>query len=203
MSPDAGSRALEGIQVSAREAHAELRRLHDMLSKSDRVDSPPPGLNDLQHLVVEFRELGYKAILHTAGEPFALTQGAELSVYRIVFEAFENIIRHVPRGSTVSVDLGWIEDGLQILIKDNGVETQNKQATDILDSAVTSYSIEDDIRSLVQPINGLGLTAMQERAEIYGGRVEAVQVPGVGFTISAIFPMMRTLGGRQAREGVE
>ena len=101
----------------------------------------------------------------------------------------------MPKESTVTVDLSWVADGLQVLIKDNGVETANRSATDILEHGQQGYSIDDDVRALVEPITGLGVTAMRERAALYGGSVEATKVPGVGFTLSVIFPMLRTLGG--------
>jgi len=37
-------------------------------------------------------------------------------------------------------------------------------------------------------VTGPGITGMQERAALYGGNVEAHRVPGVGFTVNAIFP---------------
>ena len=46
------------------------------------------------------------------------------------------------------------------------------------------------ISEAVLPL-GPGFTAMRERAAIYGGSVEVTKVPGVGFTVSAIFPRLR------------
>ena len=40
------------------------------------------------------------------------------------------------------------------------------------------------------------VAGMRERAALYGGRVEATRVPGVGFTVSAIFPDLREFAGR-------
>ena len=192
---EAGVRALERIESSARDAHTELRRLHDMLNRSRATSSAAPGFKDLPKLAVVFRELGYNAFLRQEGEEFSLTEGAELTIYRIIFDALENVRLHVPKDSTVTVDLSWVADGLQVLIKDNGVETANRSATDILEDGQRGYSIDDDVRALVEPITGLGVTAMRERAALYGGSVEATRVPGVGFTLSVIFPMLRTLGG--------
>ena len=64
-----------------------------------------------------------------------------------------------------------------------------------LDGLTDGYTAADDLKSLVEPISGASLTGMRERAALYGGRVEATRVPGVGFTVSAIFPNLRELAG--------
>jgi signal transduction histidine kinase len=38
---------------------------------------------------------------------------------------------------------------------------------------------------------------MRERASLYGGSIEAARVPGVGFTVSAIFPHLKSLAGNK------
>jgi signal transduction histidine kinase len=83
---------------------------------------------------------------------------------------------------------------MQVLIKDNGIEAFRRgQVT--LDIEDAGYTAEDDVRALVETIQGAGLTAMRERATLYGGSIEASRVPGVGFTVSAIFPHLRNLAG--------
>jgi signal transduction histidine kinase len=66
-----------------------------------------------------------------------------------------------------------------------------------LDDLQSGYTAEDDIRALVETIKGAGLTAMRERASLYGGSIEATRVPGVGFTVSAIFPHLHALAGKK------
>jgi hypothetical protein len=46
---------------------------------------------------------------------------------------------------------------------------------------------------LVFEFDGATLAALKDRAAIYGGRIEATKVPGVGFTLSAIFPNLKSL----------
>ncbi|MEN9956836.1 MAG: hypothetical protein RIR46_444, partial [Actinomycetota bacterium] len=93
-------------------------------------------------------------------------------------------------GTDVTVDFSWVEDGLQVLVKDNGIEVSNRGLVDI-ELEEVGYTAEDDLKALVEPISGPGFTAMRERAAIYGGSVEVTKVPGVGFTVSAIFPRLR------------
>lgn len=188
--PSAGLRSLERVSQSARDAHLELRRLYDMLHRGHSVSAAPPGLDDLQPLMVAYREFGYNASLRHEGPRFAINEGAALTIFKLVFDALENIKQHTPVGTDVTVDFSWVEDGLQVLVKDNGIEYASRTLTQ-LEIEEPGYTVEDDLKALVEPITGPGFTAMRERAAIYGGSVEVTKVPGVGFTVSAIFPRLR------------
>ena len=188
--PAAGLRSLERVAISARDAHTELRRLYDMLHREHTVTSAPPGLDDLQPLMVAYREFGYNASLRHEGPRFEINEGAALTIFKLVFDALENIKKHTPVGTDVTVDFSWVEDGMQVLVKDNGIEVSNRGLLE-LDLEDAGYTADDDLKALVEPISGPGFTAMRERAAIYGGSVEVTKLPGVGFTVSAIFPRLR------------
>ena len=181
------ARILEQSAESARSAHAELRRLFDMLNKLDQVNAAPPRIADLESLVIAFRELGYNIYLKHEGPRFEISEGAELAIYRIAFDALENVKKNTPLGTDVTVDFSWTESGMQLLIKDNGTEVANRG----LSLEQLQYSAEEDRKALTESIRGAGITAMTERAALYGGSVEASRVPGVGFTVSAIFPNLK------------
>ena len=187
-------RSLERITASARSAHAELRRLFDMLNKTHKISAAPPGVDELQNLAITYREFGYDVSVSHVGARFQISEGAGLAVYRIVFDALENVKTHCAVGTNVSIDFSWVPEGMQVLIKDNGTETSRRNELP-LESEDSGYTAHDDIRALVETIKGAGLTAMRERAALYGGSIEATRVPGVGFTISAIFPHLRNLAG--------
>lgn len=183
--PSSATRSLENLAGSARSAHTELRRLYDMLNKTHSVTAAPPGINELEQLVVAYREFGYSVNLRHEGKRFELDEGAELAIHRIVYEALENIRVHVPSGASISIDFSWVEPGLQVLVKDNGIEFRNRQLVALGED--TAYGVEEDLRALTQPVVGASISAMRERAALYGGTIEATRVPGVGFTVSAIF----------------
>jgi signal transduction histidine kinase len=186
--PEIAPRILEQVAESARSGHKELRRLFDMLNNKHEIQAAPPRVDDLESLVIAFRQSGYNINLRHDGVRFEIDEGAELAIYRIVFDALENTRKHAPVGTDVTVDFTWTEDGLQVLVKDNGVELQNRG----LSLEELAYTIEQDRRALTETIVGAGVTAMSERARLYGGTVEASRVPGVGFTVSAIFPDLKT-----------
>lgn len=187
--PDSASRILQQANESARSAHAELRRLFDMLNKLDQVSAAPPKLDDLESLVIAYRELGFNINLRHEGTRFRLSEGSELAIYRIAFDALENIRKHAPVGTDVTIDFSWTTEGMQLLVKDNGIEIANRGLA-LQDLA---YTVEEDRKALTETIRGAGITAMSERAALYEGSVEATRVPGVGFTVSAIFPKLKDL----------
>ncbi|CAB4639789.1 MAG: hypothetical protein F2624_01150 [Actinobacteria bacterium] len=197
--PESALRSLERITNSARAAHSELRRLYDMLNKSHAVSAAPPGLDEIDILVVTYREFGFDVSINHEGKRFEISEGAALAIYRIVFDALANARKHCVIGTNISIGFSWVEEGLQVLIKDNGIEA-NRRSDSGLESLSSGYTAEDDVRALVEVIQGAGLTAMRERAALYAGTVEATRVPGVGFTISAIFPKLRALAGIASRD---
>ena len=197
--PESALRSLERITTSARAAHSELRRLYDMLNKSHAVSAAPPGLDEIEILVVTYREFGFDVSINHEGKRFDISEGAALAIYRIVFDALVNARKHCVTGTNISIGFSWVEEGLQVLIKDNGIEA-NRRSDSGLESLSSGYTAEDDVRALVEVIQGAGLTAMRERAALYAGTVEATRVPGVGFTISAIFPKLRALAGIASRD---
>ncbi|MEY4743770.1 MAG: hypothetical protein RIR34_1109, partial [Actinomycetota bacterium] len=50
------------------------------------------------------------------------------------------------------------------------------------------YTAEDDEKALTEEVTGPVITGMHERAQLFQGSVEARRVPGIGFTLNAIFP---------------
>lgn len=187
--PDAGIRALEKVLDSARGAHTELRRLFDMINRGTAVSAKSPTLEDLETLAISMRETGVDVSISHFGNRFALSQSAELSIYRIIFESLKNVRQHNPKGTRAAVEISWLENGLQVLIKDNGVEIIRRASLGP-NGLPLPYEAKDDLDTLLDKVTGPGLTAMRERAESFGGSLEVQRVAGIGFTVSAMFPAM-------------
>ena len=185
--PEAGLRALEKVLDSARGAHTELRRLFDMINRGTAVSTKPPTLEDLESLAISMRETGIDVSIVNFGQRFELDQSAELAIYRIIFEALKNVRQHNPKGTRAAVEISWLENGLQVMIKDNGVEIV-RRATLGPNGLPLPYEAKDDLETLLEKVSGPGLTAMRERAESFGGSLEVQRVVGIGFTVSAVFP---------------
>jgi signal transduction histidine kinase len=193
--PSAALRSLERVTESASAAHVELRRLYDMLNREQTMKAAPPRINDLEALAISYRELGYNASVRHEGNRFSLNEGAELVIFKIAFDALENVKQHCPVGTDVTIDFSWVDGGMQLLVKDNGIEVANRAQ-----AIIEGYAADEDYRALVEPISGVNVNAMRERAALYEGSVEVTRVPGVGFTVSAIFPRIYELapGKREA-----
>lgn len=185
--PDAGFRALEKVLDSARAAHTELRRLFDMINRGTAASAAPLTLDDLENLAISMREIGLDVAVSNFGQRFALNQSAELAIYRIIFEALQNVKQHNPAGTKAAVEISWLENGLQVLIKDNGVEIERRAVLGA-NGLPVPYEAKDDLDTLLEKVSGPGLTAMRERAESFGGSLEVQRVVGIGFTVSAMFP---------------
>ena len=181
--PSVAPRVLENIFEGTKRAHAEIRRLSDLLGLQSEKSLALPGLRDLSKLFISYREFGFEVNYRLTGEPLRLDDGAELVLYRIVFESLENIRQHTPQGTEVDIDFIWQGTAMQVVIKDNGEETKNR-----IEHSITGYSVQEDHRALVERPTGANLTALQERAALYEGAIEFSKVPGVGFTVSAAFP---------------
>jgi signal transduction histidine kinase len=134
------------------------------------------------------REAGYNMSVVYTGAISDLESSMELAIYRIVLEALKNVRQHNPKGTSVTVELTWFESNLQVIIKDNGVEVVRKGAT-AEKGIAKSYDATEDLQSLLEKVVGPGITAMRERVESFGGSLEAQRAVGVGFTVSALFPI--------------
>jgi signal transduction histidine kinase len=190
--PEVAGRVLERASEAAKSAQLELRRLFDLLHTDSVAGGLTPRLADLDALVIAYRELGYNAELRTEGATFGLDEGAEMCLYKIVFESLDNVRKHTQRGTNVTIEFTWVDPGLQLMIKDNGIEFEARERVQ-LGELIDGYGVEEDLNALVQQLDGSTLNAMRERAALYEGSVEATLEPGVGFTVSAIFPNLRTV----------
>ena len=186
LDPAVAPRTLDRLVGLIRETHGEVRRLYDMLNRSVQVAASPPNLSDLEVLAAQLRHDGYSAKVTQQGSAFPLIPSAELAIYRIVFDAVENVKQHARPNCDIDIDLIWSENGLQVLVKDNGSQIAAEQT--IGDESSGSELAEQDLAALTSTVDGPGIKGMRERAELFQGAVEAHGVPGVGFTLNAIFP---------------
>jgi signal transduction histidine kinase len=102
----------------------------------------------------------------TSGLDSRLPPDVETVAFRIVQEALTNVLRHA-RAKRVDVRLDRRGDVLLAMVRDDGVGFDPEQL---------------DRRTL-------GLAGMRERAELVGGTVQVLSVPGVGTTVLARIPV--------------
>lgn len=195
--PDAALRTTAALAVNAREALGDMRRVLTVVREGESVSMPQPGLQSARDLFKVMRDAGLDVSFAESGTPFELTPGAELAVFRILQGTLENSLTHGGLGTEVRVGFGWSEDGLQVSVDDDGIRAAARRAglnSDEVDRQ-TRYDIDDDLRALIETIAGAGLSEMRERAQLYGGILTARSVPGVGFSVSVVFPTLRFHNG--------
>lgn len=94
------------------------------------------------------------------GTPFQLSENENINVYRIVQELLANIMKHA-KATQVSVQLIYSNEGLNLMIEDNGVGMNNRKT------------------------EGIGLKNMKLRAEIIKAKLEITSGANNG-TISTL-----------------
>ncbi|MFI8007731.1 sensor histidine kinase [Streptomyces sp. NPDC086010] len=175
-SPDQARQALETISGTGRQALAEMRRLLGVLRTGDTEESgeyvPQPDVEQIEELVTKVRETGLAVDFKIEGTPRPLPSGVELTAYRIVQEALTNTRKHGGPDVGASVRLVYFDDGLGLLVEDDGRGAPHELYEDGgADGA------------------GQGMIGMRERVGMVGGTLDAGPRQGGGFRISALLPL--------------
>jgi signal transduction histidine kinase len=195
--PDVATRSASAIAEAARSTLADLRRVMTVVRDGEADAAPQPSLSSARDLFKVMRDAGLEVEFVETGTRLDLKQGAELAVYRILQEALSNALAHGGTGTGARVSFKWTEQGLEVLVDDDGfrAEAVRNGLDPDLEAQQRSYSQEDDLAALTQVPVGRGITEMRERTELFGGVFSAHTVPGVGFSVAAIFPALRYHNG--------
>ncbi len=170
-SPERSAQALGAIAGTGREALGELRRLLGVLRENDLQAAdlaPQPGLTDLETLLDRVRAAGLPVRCTVRGDPRGLSEGQQLTVYRIVQEALTNTIKHAGPAATAEVTLDYTGGAVDVQITDTG------------HGAAGSAS------------DGQGLHGMRERAAVYDGTLHAGPGACGGWQVEAHLPAPAT-----------
>lgn len=174
--PDQARQALETISTTGRQALAEMRRLLGVLRTGDDPESgeyvPQPDVRQIEDLVEHVRKAGLTVDFKIEGTARPLPSGVELTAYRIVQEALTNTRKHGGPDVGASVRLVYFDDGLGLLVEDDGRGSAHELYED---GGVDGQ--------------GHGLIGMRERIGMVGGTLDAGPRPGGGFRISALLPL--------------
>lgn len=189
----AAVRAAVAMGDTARKTLADLRRILTVVREGEADATPQPRLRSASDLFKVMRDAGLAIEFEEAGAPFPLPKGAELAVYRILQESLSNALKYGGEGTQVRVSFTWRDESLQVLVDDDGVRARARR--DGLDpnelSREHGYSIDEDLGALTEVVTGPGIAEMRERTALFGGVFNAYSVPGVGFSVSAVFPALR------------
>ncbi|MFD8687784.1 sensor histidine kinase [Streptomyces sp. NPDC059651] len=174
--PDQARQALETISSTGRQALAEMRRLLGVLRTGDTPETgeyvPQPDVDQIEDLIEHVRAAGLAVDFKIEGTPRPLPSGVELTAYRIVQEALTNTRKHGGPNAGASVRLVYFDDGLGLLVEDDG----RGAAHELYEDGGADGA-------------GHGMIGMRERVGMVGGTLDAGPRPGGGFRISALLPL--------------
>ncbi|MFE2287736.1 sensor histidine kinase [Streptomyces sp. NPDC059443] len=178
VAPDQAKEALQTISATGRLALAEMRRLLGVLRTGEPQESedyvPQPDVEQIEVLVEQVRAAGLSVDFEVEGAPRKLPSGVELTAYRIVQEALTNTRKHGGPDAKASVRLVYFDDGLGLLVEDDG----RGAAHELYEDGGADGA-------------GHGLIGMRERIGMVGGTLDAGPRPGGGFRISALLPLKK------------
>jgi signal transduction histidine kinase len=162
--PDRVGEALREIEALAARALEETRSaIATIRSDEDGGPTQQPTLDDLPQLVRSMRARDLDVALTLDRAAHDLPTGMQSAAYRIVQESLSNVAEHA-RAAHTAVRLG--REGEVFVIE-----------------------IADDGMSAARGGDGFGLRGMRERAEQYGGSLEAGPALGRGWRVRATFPV--------------
>jgi two-component system sensor histidine kinase DegS len=159
---------------------AQVRNtLHDI--RKIIFDLRPMTLDDLgliptlrRYTEKYFEETSIHVDLIVMGTDKRLAQPMEVTLFRIVQEALNNIHKHA-RTKTAQIKVEFLRDSVNAVIEDKGV----------------GFDLEQVMGRIVEREN-YGLISLNERADLIGGNVKIITSPGKGTKILVKIPNERS-----------
>ncbi len=167
---DLAETSLQTVQDILHRVEAEIKRvIHDLRPPTLDALGLAPALR--RHAERFERYTGIPCTVQIFGQPVRLSAQVEISVYRLMQEALQNISSHAQAGCA-DVIIAFAPRTLKLTVFDDGqgfdllVVQQNKKGS-------------------------LGLLGMRERAESLGGRLTVQTEPGQGTRVELLVPVQQ------------
>ena len=181
--PEEAKRSLQELRQQIRGCLSDIRQII--------FDMRPMSLDDLglvpaiRQLISKMRERGIlDASLQVEGEERKLPKHVEVSIFRIVQEALNNVNRHAGVKKAKAKML-YRENALSVLVVDEGqgfdMEAAEKSSTDTEEA--------DDTKKVDMPSGHYGILGMKERAAIIGAEISIVSAVGQGTRVHLRLPI--------------
>jgi PAS domain S-box-containing protein len=157
------------------------------IARSLSIDLSPPllhgeGLSQaIKWLAIRMQEQYGLPVELQADGPFVISnEDLHVFLFNCVRELLFNVVKHAQASQAV-VALAWVEDGLQIEVRDNG-------------KGFRPTLPEDDRSKQADLPRSLGIPTIRHQISMFGGRMEIHSPSGAGTQIILIVPV------RQARQ---
>lgn len=173
----------------------ELDRLSEFLNKSldvaeakaDALRLTPSriDLDELLRAMIDLyepsmSERGLRIELQSSGPTHLIADAALM--HRMVSNLFDNELKHLPAGCTVTVRLGTTEGTATLVIEDNGPG---------FDPEVRALLFEGRVKGRASSGHGLGLAFVDAVVRAHGGTVTAQNLEKSGARIAVVVPVQR------------
>jgi signal transduction histidine kinase len=164
---------LHKLETLTADSLKELQRLMTDLRPSHLDDlGLSAALRWYSTKIQEHSSLHIRVDIH--GEECDLDDAMKITVFRIIQESLNNIIKHA-RATHVNIHVHYEEKKVQISVFDNGVGFDR-----------------DQVQQRRTSRRSLGLAGMEERAALLGGSVTVQSRPGYGTEVEAVIPYHRS-----------
>jgi signal transduction histidine kinase len=162
-SPERAAQAIERVAATGRQALLEMRRLLGVLRDDAVVQplAPQPRLDRLDELLAQVNAAGIPVTIDLDGDPRELSDGVQLTVFRVAQEALTNTLKHASRPASAHLALCCQRGSVELEVTDSGARA--------------------GLSAL--PGDGRGLRGMRERAAAYGGELDAGPGPDGGWRV--------------------
>ena len=171
----------------------ELDRLTDFLNKSlDVAEAKADALRltpseiDLDELLRAMIDL-YEPSMTDRGLNVSFQSGGSLKIladagliHRMIANLFDNELKHLSQGCTVTVSLSPVESDIALTFRDDGKG---------FDQEIRSHLLERRVKGKDSSGHGLGLAFVDAVVRAHGGTVEASNTASGGAQISIVLPM--------------
>jgi signal transduction histidine kinase len=195
-----GPEVLETIARTSRDALSQMRRMVSVLRAGPGDDAPgyapAPGPVDLDDLVAQVRSAGLPVTFDTIGSAREMTEGAGLTVYRVVQESLTNVLKHAGPAASCRVVLHYGPAEVIVTVTDDGRGAAagfpggdgNAGMHHSSGDASPGAPVSGDGSPGGTSTGGHGLEGMRERVALQGGGVHAAPRIGGGFEVTATIP---------------
>ncbi|WP_246210656.1 sensor histidine kinase [Nocardioides piscis] len=150
-----------------------------------------PGPVDLRRLLDDVLDLlrvtldqeGLEVDLtYPAGPVWAWGEASEL--YRVGANLISNAVKYTPSGGTISISLGCVPDGVELIVADTGLGISPEDQ----DRLFQEFFRSTNPAALALPGTGLGLSIVHRIIERHGGEIRVSSALGAGAAFTVRLP---------------
>ncbi len=168
------ARRLDELQTLAKEMIIKLRRISNDLRPLILEDLGIAAAVQFVSDELEDQMPGCSVHCEIIGREQRLEPDVEITAFRIIQQALNNVRMHAPYSTSVEVSLTFEDKGIAAVVQDDG-------------PGFTVVDTEELVRQ-----GHLGLAGMQERASLLGGQVEVASSPQAGTAVTMRLPYIAT-----------